>query len=146
VEADAKSEYGDNLNESGGRNASPEARDIWMPGNAKRVHRAATAVYVMDQDDRVIDAVMISENPDPWWTKDYFAEIAEFLFRQGAWKSPDGKISTPADAVRSAGSTNTRTINRDETLENSNSAADWYITVTSGATPGRPNNPRRFLN
>ena len=88
---------------------------------------------------------MLSENADPWWNRDYFAEAAEFLFSKGAWQSTDGKISSPADAVRTAGTTATRTICRDETVgENSGTAAEWYITATSGATPGRPNDPRRY--
>ena len=99
----------------------------------------------MDQDDRVIDAIMHSEKPESVWTKDYLAEAAEFLFSQGAWKSPDGNICTPAEAISSAGATATRTICRDETVENTNSAAGWYITATSGNTPGRPNDPRRYV-
>ena len=146
VEATTKDEYGEDLAESGGRNASPTARDFWIPGNSKLVHRAATAIYVLNQDDMVLDAIMISETADPWWTKDYFAEAAEFLFSQGAWKTMDEKIAGPADAIRSTGSTNTRTICRNETVENSKTAADWYVTVTSGLSPGRPNNPNRFAS
>ena len=145
VEPSSRDEYGDNLAESGGRDSSPAARDFWIPGNTKLVHRSATTVYVLDQDDRVLTAVMISENTDPWWNKDYFAEAAAFLHKQGAWKSADGGIGGPADAVRSTGTTNTRTICRDETGENTNTAADWYITATSGATPGTTNNPRRYV-
>jgi len=102
-------------------------------------------IYVLDQDDNVLDAVILSENPDDWWIKDYFAETAEFLFIKGAWKSADGNICSPQDAVASAKATNTRTICRDETVEDSNSAKDWYITDTSNATVGKPNNPKRYL-
>jgi hypothetical protein len=136
-------EYGDDLSLSGGVNASPTARDFWIPGNSKLIHKAASVVYVLDQDDNVLDAVMISATPDAWWNRDYFAEAATFLFEKGAWKSPEGKIGSPADAVNSNTTTGTRTICRDETKENTNTAADWYITATSGATPGKPNNPRR---
>ncbi|MDR2942156.1 MAG: hypothetical protein LBV17_06165 [Treponema sp.] len=138
-----KDEYGDNLDESKGLNASPTARDFWMPGETKLLHKTA-AIYVLDQDDRVIDAVMLSENADNWWTKDYFAETAEFLFKQGAWKSADGKICGPKDAVISAGTTNTRTVCRDETVEDSGMAKDWYVTAKSSATPGKLNNPKRL--
>jgi hypothetical protein len=137
-------EYGESLKESGGKNASDSARDFWIAGTVKLVQKAATAVYVLDQDDRVFDAVMISENRDSWWQKDYLAETADFLFKQGAWKTADGKICRPADSVISSGTTNTRTICRDETAENSNTAADWYICATSSATPGEKNNPKRY--
>ncbi|MDR0442502.1 MAG: hypothetical protein LBH44_03750 [Treponema sp.] len=145
VEPDCVDEYGENLSASGGKNSSPTARDIWFPGNVKLMHKEATAIYVMDQDDRVLAAVMLSNSQDGWWTKDYLAEAAEFLYSQGAWKSTDGNICRPADAVRSTGTTNTRTICRDETVENTNTAADWYITATSSATPGGPNNPKRYV-
>jgi hypothetical protein len=145
VEDGCKDEYGKDLNESGGKTASPTARDFWMPGNTKLLHKAASVVYALDQDDKVLDAVMISESPDSWWKKDYFAEAADFLFKQGAWKSAEGQICTPADAVPSGKVTNTRTICRDENIENSNTAADWYTTDTSCTTPGKPNNPQRYL-
>jgi len=142
--SESRDEYGENLDESVGVNASPTARDFWMPGETKLLHKTAV-IYVLDQDDKVIDAVMLSENPDTWWTKDYFAEAAEFLFNSGAWKSPAGGVCSPADAVASGKTTNTRTICRDETVENSGTAKDWYITDTSNATPGKPNSTKRYL-
>jgi len=139
-----KDEYNGNKEESSGDNSSLSAWDFYVPGNDKLIHDTASAVYVLDQDDNVLDAVMISKDPSTWWDKDYFAEAADFLFQQGAWKSPEGEICSPTDAVRSAGTTNTRTICRDETVEDSNTAADWYIVYTSNATPGKPNNSRRW--
>jgi len=140
----SEDEYTENLAQSAGINASPTGRDFWMPGETKLLHKTAM-IYVLDQDDKVIDAVMLSETPDTWWAKDYFAETAEFLFKNGAWKSAGGGVGGPADAVASGKATNTRTICRDETVEDSNTAADWYITDTSCATPGKPNNPKRYL-
>ena len=140
----SKNEYTDDLGESAGVNASPTGRDFWMPEETKLLHKTAM-IYVLNQDGKVIDAVVISENPDNWWAKDYFAETAEFLFSKGAWKSPDGKVCGPANAVISTKVTATRTICRDETVEDSDTAKDWYITDTSCATPGRPNNPKRYV-
>ena len=137
-------ELGSNLAESGGTDSSPTARDLWIPGSNKLLHKT-DAVYLLDQDDRVVDAVMLSESAEPWWNKDYLAEAADFLFRAGAWTGPDGNICSPSGAVASTGTTATRTICRDETLkENSRTAADWYITATSSATPGGINNPKRY--
>jgi hypothetical protein len=129
-------EFGDRLDESGGTDSSSTARDFWIPGSA-RLLRKTDAVYVLNQDDQVLDAVMIAETPDLSLTSTYLAEAAEFLFRQGAWKS--------AEAVDSSKTTTTQTICRDETIENTNTADNWYITVTSGATPGGLNNPKRYL-
>ena len=145
LEAGCKDEYGSNLAESGGTNSSPTGRDFWFPGNAKLLHKTGI-VYVLDQDDNVLASIMMSEKPDSWWAKDYMADAAEFLFKQGAWVSLEGKICSPADAVITTGTTATRTICRDETLENTNTATDWYITATSSLTPGKPNNPKRYVN
>jgi hypothetical protein len=136
-------ELGSDLSASRGTNATATARDFWAPGNLKLL-RKTDAVYLLDQDDRALDAVMLSETQDAWWSKDYFAEAAGFLFSQGAWKTTDGRICGPGDAVISAGTTNTRTICRDEKTDNSNTAADWYITATSSATPGSENSEKRF--
>ena len=138
----SKDELGENKAESGGMNSSPKARDFWIPGTDKLVHKTSF-IYLIDQDDNVINAVIISEKPDSWWGREYFARTADFLFTQNAWRSSGGGVYSPADAVISAGTTNTRTICRDETKDNTNSAADWYITATSSATPGGPNNPKR---
>jgi len=132
------------LDESGGTDSSPTARDFWIPGSSKLLHKT-DAVYVLDQDDRVVSAVMMSETPDASWKKDYFAQAAELLFKQGAWKTADGKICGPKDAVDTSGvkTAATRSVSRDETVKNTNTAADWYIAATSCATPGGPNNPKR---
>jgi len=144
TEGSNRDELGKDLEESGGTDSSPAARDLWIPGSSKLLHNT-DAVYLLDQDDHVIDAVMLSEKADSWWGKDYFAEAAEFLFKEGAWKSPVEKVCCPADAVSSADTTPTQTICRDETLSaNSGTAADWYITAKSSATPGKPNNPKRY--
>jgi hypothetical protein len=136
-------EYGSDLSASRGTNALATARDFWAPGNVKLL-RKTDVVYLLDQDDKVLDAVMLSEKQDAWWDKDYFAEAADFLFNQGAWKTADGGICGPVDAVISTGTTNTRTICRDEKKANSNTAADWYITATSSATPGSINSEKRY--
>jgi hypothetical protein len=145
IEAGIADETGSDLNLSGGTDAVAGARDFWAPGTEKVLHKT-DAVYFLDQDDRVIDAVMLSENPDPWWNKEYLVEAADFLFRQGAWTSPEGKIPGPADALISANikTAMTRSISRDESVEDHNGAADWYVTATGGISPGKPNKPARF--
>ena len=143
TEENCRDELGDNLAESGGTEAEPTARDLWIPDSTKLLHKT-DVVYLLDQDDKVVDAVMLSESADLWWNKEYFAEAADFLFKAG-WKSPDGNICSPADAVRSTGTTATRTICRDETGENTRTAADWYIAATSCSSAGKPNNPKRYV-
>jgi hypothetical protein len=141
LEASCKDEYGENLNESGGTDSSPTARDFWIPGNAELLYQN-DAVYIIDHDDRVLDAVMILDKPDKTWPKvsgrDCLAEAAEFLFSKGAWKSSAGTSPLPVDAVdiSSIVSSVIRAVSRDETAEDTNTAKDWHIT---GATPGKVN-------
>ena len=138
-------EYGDRLDVSGGRDSSPIARDFWIPGSTKLL-RKTDIVYIADQHERVLDAVIISENPDPQWGREHFSQTAKMLFSQGIWRSSSGKAATPADAVSSANikTSLTRSISRDETVINSGTATDWYVTATSGITPGLLNSSARF--
>jgi len=142
-EGSCKDENGKSLNESDGKDSCPTARDLWIPGSDKLLHKT-DAVYVLDQDDKVLDAVMLAEKSDPLWGKDYFTQAADFLFSQGAWKSAAGTVCSPADAVNSSKATLTRSICRDETAINTHKAADWYVTVNNGATPGEKNNINRY--
>jgi hypothetical protein len=143
----AVNETGDNLALSGGSEALPDARDFWIPGSNKLLHKT-DVVYFMDQDDKVIDAVMMSEKPDPSWSKECFIAAAELLHEQGAWLSADGGIPGPQDAVHSGKTTASRSISRDNEAPDTNGAGDWYITASTtkkpGATPGKKNNPLRF--
>jgi hypothetical protein len=135
-----KDEYGDRLDESDGVFSCPTARDFWIPGSTKLLRRT-DAVYVLDQDDNALDAVMIAENSNSWLNKNYFPETAEFLFNKGVWKSSLGTVCGVADAVNISEITNTKSVSRDDSTENTNTAADWYVTATKGTTPGLPNNP-----
>ncbi|GHU59787.1 hypothetical protein FACS189444_5720 [Spirochaetia bacterium] len=122
-----------------------DVRDFWAPEAKKRVQKKGDAIILMDQDDRVIDAVLISEAADSWWNTENLTRAAELLGKQGAWLSAGGAaVPGPGDAASSRNATATRTICRDETVPDSNSAADWYITVSSGNTPGKANNVKRF--
>jgi hypothetical protein len=140
----AVNETGDNLALSGGSEALPDARDFWVPGSNKLLHKI-DVVYFMDQDDKVIDGVMMSASPDSWGTtKEHFVLAAELLHKQGAWLSVDGGIPGPKDAVGSNNTTATRSVSRDEAAPDTNRAGDWYITANSSATPGKPNNTKRY--
>jgi hypothetical protein len=150
IEEGTVDETGADLGISGGADAQKNARDFWIPGSGKLL-RKTDAVYFLDQDDRVIDGVILSEKPDPSWNKDHFARAAEFLGGQGAWAQvrrgdAEGAAPGPADAVQTAAikTAMTRSVSRDETAADTKTAADWYITANSGATPGKPNNPKRF--
>ncbi|MDR1948691.1 MAG: hypothetical protein LBQ38_04800 [Spirochaetaceae bacterium] len=127
--------------------ALPEARDFWVPGTAKRIKKT-DIILCMDQDDRIIDALLLSENPDPWWKTEDLARAAELAGKQGAWLSPGGEagqIPGPDSAVASRNTTATRSISRDEAAPDGNNSADWYITAASNATPGKLNSVKKYI-
>jgi hypothetical protein len=132
-------ETGGNRGASLGTEAFPESRDFWVPG-AKKLLRKTDAVFLMDQDDRILDGVLLSETPDSSWAKEELAAATQLLGSQGGWLPS----TNPEDAVPSKAATVTRSISRNETAQDNNRSDDWYITATSGATPGKPNNPKRY--
>ncbi|MDR1374320.1 MAG: hypothetical protein LBJ24_05045, partial [Treponema sp.] len=77
-------ETGDDLNASQGEESIAEVRDFWIPLSAERL-RDTDAVFFMDQDDRIVDAVMFSKTPGTSWAKEELAQAAELLGRRGAW-------------------------------------------------------------
>jgi len=136
IEPGIVDETGDDLAVSKGTEALTTARDFWISGTLK-LHDT-NAIYVMNQDDEIIDGVLLLSGNYKW--KDSVAAAAAEMVRKGVWSG-----SEPGNAVKTDGNTVTRTICRDEKLGNSHSPADWYITVTTGATPGKPNNPDRYV-
>ncbi|MDR1506059.1 MAG: hypothetical protein LBI67_03055 [Treponema sp.] len=123
-------ETGGDRNASGGYEATA-ARDFWIPGSAMRIHNT-DVVFIVDQDDRIIDGVLLCEQEDAW--KNDIVQAAKNLAKQGAWDS-----SGAASAVSTAKATPTRTVNRDTTKPDSDGAADWYVKESGNASPGEPN-------
>ena len=149
VEDGCVDETGQDLALSKGAEALDTARDFWVPGAAKLLHKT-DALWLMDQDDKIIDAILLCEKPDAKWSSEAIAEAAKFIGLKKAWlpssgdSKADGVGLEPKDAVLTAGTTNTRTICRDESLPRQNRAGSWYIAATSSATPGKPNSAKRY--
>jgi len=140
LEESCKDEYGVSLNESGGTDSCPTARDFWIAGSNKLL-RKTDAVYVLDKNDWVLDAVIVAETPSPSWVNSFIAKAAELLFSQRLWESAAGTICSPADVVNSSGinTAMTKSISRREAVENTHTAADWYVTKAGGVSPGLQN-------
>jgi hypothetical protein len=135
-------ETGGSLALSPGTEALPEARDFWVPGAVKRL-RKTDAVLLLDQDDQVLDGALLSENPDNAWAKEDLDRAARLLAAQGAWQA-GGRSLSPREAIPTKGATATRTVCRDETAADTDSAADLYVAATSQASPGKPNSNKRY--
>ncbi|GHV88193.1 hypothetical protein AGMMS50267_05530 [Spirochaetia bacterium] len=147
LDPNSTDETGDNLAltpNTTDNEAQTTARDFWIPDTKKHLSKKAGTVFFLDQDDKVLDAVLFSENPDPWWPDEKFAQAAEFLHEQGAWLAPDGGTAGPAAAVSSRYTTVTRSLSRKEGGKDTNTADDWYTTAASCATPGKMNNPKVY--
>jgi hypothetical protein len=137
-------ETGPDLALSGGAEALPDARDFWAPEAVKRL-RKTDAVLLLDQEDRILDGALLSENPDNAWAKEELDRAAKLLAAQDAWQSAGGgRNLSPRDAIPTKGTTTTRTICRDEAAGDTNTAADWFIVATSQASPGKPNSDKRY--
>ncbi|MCL2444084.1 MAG: hypothetical protein FWD13_11575 [Treponema sp.] len=145
LEESCVNEYGEDLTVSGGTHSSPKGRDIWVPGDTKYLGRTG-AVYIMDQNDKILDAVLFAEDPIPTRSLAPFNAALEFLYTHGAWTAADGTKPSHDDAVKtsSLGTAYTRSISRDETVSDTNTAADWYITANYGKSPGVKNDPKRL--
>jgi hypothetical protein len=144
IEEGIVNEITTNLAASGGTEAAATARDFWVPEAKKLLHKTG-GVFFMDQDDRIVDGVLFCEDETEWAKKEYMRPAAELLSSQGAWVGTGGGLPGPLDTVASKGATATRSISRWETAPDSNSKADWYITATSKASPGMPNNPQGYV-
>jgi hypothetical protein len=148
VEEGCLDETGTDLTLSGGSDTQDDARDLWLPITAKLLHKT-DALWLTDQDEKIIDAVLLSETSSGKWSSNEIAEAARFLAAKNAWLPASGEpdedwVPAPADAVISAGTTTTRTICRDETIPPEPRSGNWYITATSSATPGKPNSTKRY--
>lgn len=130
---------------SGGTEAAPLARDLWISGSEERL-RKTDGIALVNQDGMVLDAVLFSEYSSGDWLKEELVQFSSLLANTGAWTRRDQQAGAPQpqDAAMSGTATTTRTICRDEGSSDTNSAADWYVTVTSGATPGLPNRTERY--
>jgi len=148
IEDGALDETGSNLNLATASGAQSGVRDFWVNRATKPLHKTS-ALWLMDQDDVILDALLLSESPEDWG-KNNTIEAAKFLAERGTWLPRSGNVTDGAwvpnhsDAVSTRGTTLTRTISRDESVPPARRAGSWYIAATGNATPGQPNSARRY--
>ena len=142
LESGCVNELSADLTMSGGTDSCSTARDLWVSGNDKLLHQT-DIVYLLDAYGRFIDAIIMNEAPRATWNKNqsHFTEIVEYLFINGMWKSVDNQMPSPFDAVDTSAikTATTKSVSRYERKENSHTSNDWYITASSGASPGIKN-------
>jgi hypothetical protein len=142
LENNCVDELGSNLSLSEGTDSCPTARDLWISGNKKLLHKT-DIVYLQNASGGIMDAIIMNEKLDKTWpqARQHFEELSEFLFNKGAWKSANGQLPDPLDSVDTSAikTAVTRSISRYEEDEDTNTASDWYVTAIGGVTPGLPN-------
>jgi hypothetical protein len=132
-------ETGGDLSLSGGTDALESARDLWVPGDKKILHKD-DLVYLLDQDDRIIDGVVITASPEKSdWASEDLKKAAALFAAQDAWLPQP----SPANALdcKSINTSTTKSVSRYQDQEKTASAADWYLTQSGNASPGEPNKP-----
>ncbi len=129
---------------SGGRNAHSEARDFWMAEpTGLSGNNGAVSLYAY-QDGPLLDAVVYSNRSyDPEARYGSFGTKAaqlmiEEVVEDGGWIIAGERVR-PEDAVDPEDSTATRSISRGSDSADTDRAADWHITPTSGSTFGAVN-------
>jgi len=141
-------ETGTDRSASGGPDASPEGRDFWYPGSATLVKGSGALALYGSPSSRIMDAFLYTDRTSAS-DEDYggfgsakLKRRAEAVIAFGAWKAEGG--ARPEACASSAGTTETRTICRGSDSADSDSAADWHVVPTKGASFGRANSDERY--
>lgn len=129
---------------SGGLDATPTARDVWVEGGDGIPNTTGALTLTAFPGGPVVDAFLYT-------TKTYDAadplrgfglqsqvDIMDELAAAGVWNTA-GDTVVPEDLFDPEDSTATRSINRTPGGEDTDTAADWHIGPTSSASPGRAN-------
>ena len=133
-----------NIDESGGIDAFPYARDFWVKrGDGLSGNNGVLSLY-SSPGGNCLDALIYSnrtsasdENYRGFGSTKMLTQ-AEFIFREGEWTG-DGETVRPEDGINPDDSTATRSISRMQAYTDANAKTDWHITPSGGYTPGKAN-------
>jgi len=137
------------MDASGGKLASDNARDFWMRGSPGLPGNNGAVTLYARKGGSIIDAILWTNREDNdedrklGWTHDSFI-FASDLAEAKAWTSASGGIPLPSEAVNASFSTATRSICRASAPEDTNSANDWHIVPTRGQSFGAINTDRVY--
>ncbi len=135
---------------SGGFDATDTAFDFWVPGGQGLGGNNGVLSVYERPGGALIDGVLYS-NRTSQSDEDYggFGSAdtrarAEELVRDGGWKIAGERVA-PEDAFNPEGTTGTRSICRSSGSADTDSAADWHIVPTRGASFGRDNSDELYV-
>jgi hypothetical protein len=135
--------------ESEGKDTHPDAWDFWVSGGDGIPNSTGGLTLTAFPDGPILDAVLYTtKRYDPNDSKRGFGlasqlAIFEDVVARGGWEI-SGDFVIPEDGLDPEDSTATRSICRDPGAADTDTAADWHITPTSGATPGYMNTTERY--
>ena len=134
----------DGPDSSGHAQAVAGAWDFWLAeGGGLSGNNGVITVYAAP-DGALIDGVIYSnrtsESDDRYRGFGSKATMAraDTLAELGGWQYA-GELIAPEDAISSAATTSTRSLNRDSSATDTDHAADWHTVPTRGATFGAAN-------
>ncbi len=144
----ALDETGADLGISYGLDACPGARDFWLKEAAALSKSNGILCLYASRQGALMDAFLYSDR-----TRDSdqkyggygsaaFQRRAEAIIASGAWKDPEGL--GPGACASSIGTTETRSMGRNSSSFDSDSAADWHIVPTRGASFGSLNSDQKY--
>lgn len=134
---------------SGGSEATATGWDVWVAGGDGIPNSTGALTLTDSPDGALLDALLYSTRlADPTDENRGFGtaeqlRLFDAVVRVGGWVI-GGEQATPSDGFNPEDSTATRSISRTSDGRDSDSAADWHITPTRGATPGAPNTDEQY--
>jgi hypothetical protein len=129
---------------SGGKKAHPEAWDIWVPGGKGISTNNGVLTLYNRPGGAMLDGVLYSNRTSSSDTNyrgfgsSATLRRAEALVAAEMWITSEGPVR-PEDAVNPDPGTATRSLFRMPDAADTNSADDWFVAPTSGATFGWEN-------
>lgn len=136
--------------ESGGRDVHPAAWDFWVSGGDGIPNTTGGLSLTAYPGGPHIDAMLYTtkryeaDDPKRGFGTTSQLEIFESIVSIGGWVL-SGEIVIPEDGFNPEDSTATRSICRSQSADDTNTAVDWHITPTSGATPGYLNTEEVYV-
>jgi hypothetical protein len=135
---------------SGGYDATDTAFDFWIPGGQGLGGNNGVLSVYERPGGALIDGALYS-NRTSQSDEDYggfgssnMRAQAEELVRDGGWRIAGERV-TPEDALNPDGTTGTRSICRSSGSVDTDSAGDWHIVPTRGASFGRENSDEVYV-
>jgi len=129
---------------SGGRGATPYARDFWVRGGRGLSTNNGAITIFSSPGGTLLDAVLYSNRTSSsdvryrGFGSTNMLHRAECIAEKNGWFFEGDQI-TPEDCINPSLSTATRSINRNSKSDDTNTKYDWHIVPTGGHTFGRVN-------